>query len=46
VVEAVSSIKVAQMAAYVQVFGRRYDEPSTRSGGRRLKSAEARNRGK
>ena len=32
--------------AFVQVFGRRHDEPSTRSGGRRLKSAKARNRGR
>jgi hypothetical protein len=30
----------------VQVFGRRHNDPSTRSGGRRLKSAKARNRGK
>jgi hypothetical protein len=34
------------MTACVKVFGRRDDEPSTRSGGRRLESAKARNRGK
>jgi hypothetical protein len=33
-------------SAFVQVFGRRHDEPSTRCGGRRLKSAKARSRGK
>ncbi len=30
----------------VQVFGRRHDDPSTRCGGRRPKSAKARSRGK
>ena len=34
------------MSPLVQVFGRRDDEPSTRSGGRRPKSAKARNRGR
>jgi hypothetical protein len=33
------------ISAFVQAFGRRHYEPSTRSGGRRLKSAKARNRG-
>jgi hypothetical protein len=33
-------------SARVQVFGRRSDELSTRSSGRRLKSAKARNRGR
>ena len=32
-------------SAYVQVFGRRDDELSTRCDGRRPKSAKARNRG-
>src|SRR5258707_4877128 len=34
------------MSAIVQVFGRRHDEPSTRCGGRRPKSAKARSRGR
>ena len=34
------------MSAPVQVFGRRHDRLSTRAGGRRPKSAKARNRGK
>ncbi len=34
------------MSLHVQVFGRRHDEPSTRCGGRRPKSAKARSRGK
>jgi hypothetical protein len=34
------------MPAYVQVFGRRRDDLSTRTVGRRPKSAKARNRGR
>ena len=35
-----------ELSTHVQVFGRRHDELSTRSCGRRLKSAKARNRGR
>ena len=35
-----------EKSVVVQVFGCRHDEPSTRSGGRRLKSAKARDRGR
>jgi len=34
-----------QKSGYAQVFGRRHDRLSTRAGGRRPKSAKARNRG-
>jgi hypothetical protein len=36
----------SRLATSVQVFGRRHDDPSTRCGGRRPKSAKARSRGK